>query len=166
MLVPVAQPPRAFPLLWDFYPPSYRKWDGAHEMFTWVSSAGRMMNPAGPERSLADATALSRLCQGSCCRRRAPLSPACPLTNESMPAARCPLLHLEQSSFAHQRFPFSAAFVKVTIAQTAPVIIMRSLNANINHGAEKQAWHLPLLQKACVRVHPRKACDLGIAFRV
>ena len=74
-----------------------------------------------------------------------PLSPACPLTNEGVPAARRPPRHLEQSAFAHQRFSFSATLANVTLAQAAPVSIMGSINANINDEAENQACPLHLL---------------------
>lgn len=123
-----------------------------------------MTNPAGPEQPLADATALSRLCQGSLSPRRAPSSPPCLLTSEGMPAARSPPLLLEQSSVGRQRFPFSADFANVALAQAAPVTFMQSINANINRGAEKQAWPLPLLQRARVQVHPKKAHGLDRAF--
>lgn len=50
-----------------------------------------------------------RLCPGWLLSSPCPSSPGCPLTHRGMPAARCPLLQLEQSSSARQRFPLAAA---------------------------------------------------------
>lgn len=50
-----------------------------------------------------------RLCPRWLLSSPCPSSPGCPLTHRGMPAARCPLLQLEQSSSARQRFPLAAA---------------------------------------------------------
>lgn len=136
--------------------------NGAEPMRSSLGWQG-MTNPAGPERPLADATALSRLCRGSRCPRRPPRplhvplrAPACPLPDAS-PAAGAERVR-------PPALPSLCSLRDVTSAQAAPVIVTRDINANRSHRAEQQVWPLPLLQRARVRVHPGKAHGLDIAF--
>lgn len=89
------------PRVRDFYSPSYRKAGRAAR-----SSLGAQ--PQEGQRSRQVPSDL-RLCPRRLLSSPCPSSPGCPLTHRGMPAARCPLLQLEQSSSARQRFPLAAA---------------------------------------------------------